>query len=166
MKRILFLFIAIVSINICSAQDAKYKAIFLYNFTREVDWPASEKNGDFIICVVNQNEVLNQLKAMTNGKTVGTQPITAVGVKSVDEISKCHILYLSFADSKADKLEAIVAKLGNSPSLIVADRPGSLKHGACINFQLVEDKLKFELNKAAVTDRKLQLSTQLENRAM
>lgn len=165
MKRILILIFAIVSVNICIAQDAKYKAMFIYNFTRQIDWPASEKSGDFIICVVNQNEILNYLKTVVNGKMVGTQPITVVGVKSVDEISKCHILYLSFADSKADKLDALVSKLGNSPSLIVTDRPGSLKHGACINFLMMDDVLKFELNKTAATDRKLQVSSQLEGKA-
>ena len=127
MKRILFLIIAIVSVGICNAQDAKYKALFISNFTKNIEWPASDKSGDFIICVVNQNEVLSQLKTSTNGKTVGTQPISVVGVKSIDEVSKCHIIYLSFADSKADKLESAKAKLGGSASLIVTDRPGALK---------------------------------------
>ena len=166
MKRILILIFAIVSVKICVAQDARYKALFIVNFTKEIEWPASEKNGDFIICVVNQNEVLNQLKTYTASRTVGAQPITTVGVKSIDEVSKCHILYLSFADSKADKLESVIAKLGTTPSLIVSDRPGSLKNGACINFLIVDDKIRFELNKQAVTDRKLQISSNLEKLAL
>ena len=162
MKRILILIIAIVSISVCKAQDAKYKALFIYNFTKHIEWPASEKTGDFIICVVNQNEVLNQIKTVTNGKTVGAQSITTVGVKSIDEISKCHILYLSFADSKADKLEVVKEKLGNSAALIITDRPGSLKNGSCINFLLVDDKIKFELNKKALADKKLPVDSYLE----
>ena len=163
MKRILFLIIAIVSVGICNAQDAKYKAMFISNFTKNIEWPASERTGDFLICVVNQNEVLGQLKTFTNGKTVGTQPITVVGVKSIDEISKCHILYLSFADSKGEKIELAKSKLSGTASLIVTDRPGSLKNGSCINFLLVDDKLKYELNKDALSERKLQVSAYLEN---
>ncbi|MBP5668458.1 MAG: YfiR family protein [Salinivirgaceae bacterium] len=163
MKRILFLIIAIVSVSISNAQDAKYKAMFISNFTKNIEWPASERTGDFIICVVNQNEVLGQLKTYTNGKSVGTQPISVVGVKSIDEVSKCHILYLSFADSKSEKIETAKSKLSGTSALIVSDRPGALKNGSCINFLLVDDKLKYELNKDALSERKLQVSAYLEN---
>lgn len=166
MKRFLILIFAIVSVNICTAQDAKFKAMFIYNFTKQIAWPASDKSGDFIICVVNQNDLLNNIKTVTTGRTVGAQPITVVGVKSVDEISKCHILYLSFADSKADKLESAIAKLGSASSLIITDRPGALKNGSCINFLIVDDKIKFELNKSAASERKLQISSQLESMAL
>lgn len=165
MKRILLLIIAIVSITFCQAQDAKYKAMFICNFTKEIEWPASEKTGDFVICVVNQNDVLNQIRTFTNGKMVGSSPITVVGVKTIDEISKCHILYLPFADSKADKLSSAIAKVGDGATLILSDRPGALKNGSCINFLLVDDKLKFEISKKAISDRKLHVSTNLLNHA-
>ena len=166
MKHILVLIIAIVSINVCNAQDAKFKAMFIYNFTKNIEWPVSDKTGDFIICVVNQNEVLNSLKPFTNGKSVGTQPITTVGVKTVDEVSKCHILYFSFADSKGDKLASVIEKLSGTSTLIISDRPGSLKNGSCINFLIVDDKIKFELNKQALSDRKLQVNSYLESIAV
>ena len=165
MKRFLTLIIAIVSINFCQAQDARYKAMFIYNFTKEIEWPASEKGGDFVICIVNQNDVLNQIRTLTNGKMVGSSAISIVGVKTIDEISKCHILYLPFADSKADKLASAIAKVGNSSTLILSDRPGALKNGSCINFLLVDDKLKFEISKKAMNERKLQMSVNLINHA-
>lgn len=161
MKRFLILIIAIVSINICKAQDARFKALFIYNFTKEIEWPAGDKSGDFVICIVNQNDVLNQIKTVTNGKMVGSSPITVVGVKSIEEISKCQILYLPFSDSKADKLGAALAKVGESPTLVLSDRPGSLKNGSCINFLLVDDKIKFEISKKSIADRKLQVSANL-----
>ena len=40
-----------------SAQEDKFKAIFIYNFTKQIEWPASESNDDFVICVVNQDDV-------------------------------------------------------------------------------------------------------------
>lgn len=163
MKRLLLLIFAIVSINFGYAQSAaKYKAMFICSFTKEIEWPASEKTGDFVICIVNQNDVLSQVRTFTNGKMVGTSPISVVGVKSIDEISKCHILFLPFADSKADKISSVIEKVGDSSStLILSDRPGALKNGSCINFFLVDDKLKYEINKKAIDDRKLHVSTKL-----
>lgn len=166
MKRLLFLIIAIVSVNLVNAQEAKYKALFMANFTKYIEWPAADLNGDFVICVVNQNEVLNQLKTFTTNKFVGSHPISVVGVKSIDDITKCNILYLSFAESKADKIEAVLGKLSGTSTLVLTDRPGSLKNGSCINFLLVDDKLKFEINEPAISERKLQISAQLRNQAV
>lgn len=166
MKRFLLLIFAIVSINFCHAQAAKVKAMYIWNFTKEIEWPASEKNGDFVICIVNQNDVLNQVRTFTNGKMAGTCPISVVGVKTIDEISKCHILCLPFADSKAEKLNSAIAKIGDgSSTLILSDRPGALKNGACINFVQVDDNIKYEINKKAIDDRKLHVSTNLVNHA-
>lgn len=165
MKRFLLLISAIVSINAVFAQDAKIKALYMSNFTKYIEWPAGDLNGDFVICVVNQNEVLNQLKTFTTNKSVGTHPISVVGVKSVDEVSKCNIVYLSFSESKAEKLESLLGKLNGTSTLVLTDRPGSLKNGSCINFLLVDDKLKFEINEMAINERKLQISAQLKNQA-
>ncbi len=165
MKRFLLLIIAIVSVGAVNAQDAKFKAMFMTNFTKLIEWPASDLNGDFVICVVNQNDVLNQLKTFTTNKSVGTHPISVIGVKTVDEVSKCNIVYLSFSESKAEKLEALLGKLNGSSTLVLTDRPGALKNGSCINFLLVDDKLKFEINEPALSERKLQVSAVLRNQA-
>lgn len=165
MKRFLLLIIAIVSIGAVNAQDTKYKAMYITNFTKLIEWPASDLSGDFVIYVVNQTDVLNQLKTYTMNKSVGTHPISVIGVKTIDEVSKCNIVYLSFAESKADKIEAILGKLGGTSALVLTDRPGSLKNGSCINFLLVDDKLRFEMNESAISERKLQISAQLKNQA-
>lgn len=166
MKRFLLLIIAIVSVGIVNAQEAKYKAMFMTNFTKMIEWPAGDLNGDFVICVVNQNEVLNQLKTFTTNKSVGTHPISVVGVKTIEEVSKCNMVYLSFSESKAEKIEALLGKLGGTSALVLTDRPGSLKNGSCINFLLVDDKLRFEINESAISERKLQVSTQLRQQAI
>ncbi|MBP5667192.1 MAG: DUF4154 domain-containing protein [Salinivirgaceae bacterium] len=74
-------------------QDSKFKAMNIYNFTKQVEWPASETKGDFVICVVNQDNMLKQLESITKGKTVGKSTISVVGAKNIEEISKCSILY-------------------------------------------------------------------------
>ena len=97
-----------------------------------------------MICVVNQDNMLKQLESITKGKTVGKSTISVVGAKSIDEISKCHILYLPTDESSADKIKAVAAKLGNAATLIVSDNPGALENGSCINFVMIDDKIKFE----------------------
>lgn len=164
MKRIVLTFFAIVSIVLGYAQDAtKFKALFIYNFTKQIDWPAAEKTGDFVISIVGSNEMEAQLKTIVTGKKVGNQDIVLKKLKTVDEVTKCHILYLASSACSASNMTTVLSKLEGASTLIVTDRPGSLEKGACINFLIRAEKIKFELNKQALTDRKLQISTYLEN---
>ena len=140
-----------------SAQEDKYKAMFIYNFTKSVEWPASELKGDFVICVVNQGDMLEQMKALFNGKMVGNSPISVVGVKNIDEAPECQILYLPSSESKADKMGSAVEKFGNAATLIVSDNAGALENGSCINFVMVDDKIKYEINKKAIEDRNMKV---------
>ena len=143
-----------------SSQDDKYKAMFIYNFTKSVEWPANVMKGDFVICVVNQDNMLKQMEAIANGKMVGDCPISVIGVKNINEIPKCHILYLPSNVTNAD-ISAAVAKVGDAATLIVSDRPGTVKYGSCINLVLVDDKIRFEINDKAIKDRNLQLNKTL-----
>ena len=148
------------SSNSSSSQDDKYKAMFVYNFTRSVEWPASEMKGDFVICVMNQDDVLKQMKAMANGKMVDNCPISIIGVNNINNIPKSHILYLPSNLTNAD-ISAAVTKIGDAATLIVSDRPGTIKYGSCINLVLIDDKIKFEINDKAIKDRNLQLNKTL-----
>jgi hypothetical protein len=53
------------------------------------------------------------------------------------------------------------AKFEDKPTLIVTDKNGLAKKGSCINFKLVGDKLKFEINEEAIVNSKLKVSSQL-----
>ena len=144
-----------------TSQDDKYKAMHIYNFTKQVEWPARETKGDFVICVVNQDNLLKQLKEIAKGKTVGKSTISVIGVKSIDEISKCHILYLPQDESSADKIKAVTAKLGNAATLIVSDNPGALDSGSCINFVEINEKIKYEVSQKAIENRKMKANPAL-----
>jgi hypothetical protein len=167
MKRGLIILIFILFKSAVFAQDAKYKALFIYNFTKQIEWPASEKSGDFVIYIMNHSELYNQLVAITNGKKVGNQNIIVKKIKGIEEVEKCHILFLSTSSSGGSNMEAVLSKIGNnSATLIVTERSGMIGKGACINFLIQEDKIKFELSKSNSSQRGLQVSSYLENLAI
>ena len=139
-----------------SAQEDKYKAMFIYNFTKQIEWPANEMNKDFVICVVNQGDALKAIKSMAQGKMVNDKAISVVGVKNIDEISACQILYLPSSEN-AEKINSAVAKVGSASTLIISDKPGALENGSCINFVEIDDKIKYEINKKAIEDRNMKV---------
>ncbi len=140
-----------------SAQEDKFKAIFIYNFTKQIEWPASESNGDFVICVVNQDDVFEQVKSLAQGKLVNDKTISVIGVKNINDIPDCQILYLPSSESIAGIISSAVAKVGSAATLIVSDKPGALEYGSCINFVMVDYKIKYEINKKAIEDRNMKV---------
>src|SRR5206468_262493 len=56
--------------------NARLKSVFIYNFTRYIDWPADYKSGNFVINMFGSNTaMLTELNNMAKTKTVGAQKI-------------------------------------------------------------------------------------------
>lgn len=164
MKRISILMFFCIVLNMSSfAQPlALLKSVFIYNFANMVEWPESERSGDFVIGVLGNSEVSGELKKISAQKKVGTRTIKVENYASVAEIGECHILVLS-EDKKAD-LANSVSKA--KKSLIVSEEAGSAKKGAGVSFILVDNKVRFELNKKNVEKSGLKVGTSLEKLAI
>jgi hypothetical protein len=148
-------------LSVVLAQNEMFKALFMYNFTKNVEWPADMRQGDFVIEVVGDSPVLTELQKVTAGKKVGQQNIVIKKVDNADGIDKCHIVYLP-AD-KSGNLGAVMSKLDKKPVLLITDKDGLAQQGACINYVVVDGKLNFEINKARFTRQGLQMAGTLVN---
>ena len=78
MKKKICIFLSIVFISLAPGRpeetNAKIKAIYIYNFTKYIEWPESYRQGNFVIGIVGNNSTLvNELKKMATVKTVGNQ---------------------------------------------------------------------------------------------
>jgi len=164
-KLIVTLIIFGAFVTTVNAQAEKYKALFIYNFTKHIEWPASQKTGDFVVGVVGQNILVDKLIEVTNNKKVGNQNIVIQTYKSVNEITNCNIVVLGANNSTPKKLALVLQKI-NSSTLVVSNGNNSATKGATINFTIQNSKLKFELNNADATKRQLKISTYLHNLAV
>lgn len=162
-KILSFFFLLLFGIS-STAQEAKYKAVFIYNFTKHFEWPVSYRTGDFVIGVVGNPVIINELTSIIKGKTVGNQNIVINRFKDETVITKCHILFIP--SNKSKSLSSILSKMGTTPTLIITEKVGLAKQGADINFIIKEGKIKFELNKPNILKRKLKVSSYLETLAI
>lgn len=165
MRKIIF-FILLITLNVNSFSQtdiSRAEALFIYNFSRLIEWPASYKSGPFVIGVIGATPLLNQLKGFTSGKQVGSQPISVKSFNSVADISTCHILFVPFAETK--NLPKIVPKLSGKSTLIISEKNGAIESGAGINFIVVGDKLKFEIHPANISKYSIKLSSKLSEMA-
>ncbi len=155
---LLFLLYPLVTIQ---AQNEMFKALFMYNFTKNVEWPTDMRQGDFVIAVYGDSPVIGELQKVAASKKVGQQNIVIKKVDNAGAIDKCHILYLP--TDKSGDFNTVLSKVDGKPILLVTDKDGLAQQGACINYVTVGGKLNFEINKSRFQKQGLQMSSSLAN---
>lgn len=165
MKKLFFITVAIVllAFNVKS-QDARLEANYIYNIIKYVEWPESYKSGDFIIGVLGDSPVSKELKKLAATKKVFNQKITVVDFKQTNDITKCHVLFISELSSNLMKLALVM--VGNNATLIIGESEGLATQGAGINFIKQQDVLSFQINEASIKRRGLQVDSKLKSLAL
>jgi hypothetical protein len=141
------------------AQNEKFKALFLYNFIKNIEWPASYKQGDVIIGVLGNSSIVKDLETITATQKSGNQSMKVIVFDNVDQITNCHLIYVS--PGKGSLLSGLLTKLNGSSTLVITDTKNGIQQGSGINFILDGDKLKFEIFKKRIEQKGLKVSTAL-----
>jgi len=148
-KYLLILFMVVYGTNIMAQDDevlAKYKAMFTINFIRYIGWSDEAKKGDFVIGVVRDKLIADQLRSLSAGKNFGYQPIVIKEFNKPEDITDCQILYFSNYANFSKNAVDLVIKLKGKNSLIITEVEGATENGSMINFVVRDDKLKFEVS--------------------
>ncbi len=143
--------------------NSKMKAIFIMNFTKLIEWPQSYREGNFVVGVVGESPLFDELSKMAKTKKVANQTLQIKKFTSPSEISNCHILYLSKDES--NEISEVLKKIKTNSTLVITEEKGLVDKGAGINFIVKDNRQKFELNKKNVEKYKLKVSSNLESLA-
>ena len=166
MKKTLFTIIALLFASVAYMQTTipKAQTLFIYNFSRLIEWPANYRSGPFIIGVIGASEVTVELESYTKGKKVGAQDINVIRYKTPQEITTCHILFVPFAKTK--QVPEILGILNGKSTLIITEKAGALDEGSAINFVILQDKMKFELKPENAVKFGIKFSSKLQEMSM
>jgi hypothetical protein len=159
MKKGLFSAILILSCVLANAQNYKQYTIFIYSFTRYIQWPESYDQGDFEIVIMGESPLFDELKTMAKYKKIGERTIKVTKINSASEIKKCNMLFIPAG--RPEKLSDILQKIEAQSILTITEQPGLGVQGSCINFLTKDSKLTFELNQSAMTKQSLKASIEL-----
>ncbi len=149
------------SFRLRGQHEAAYalQANIIYRITKYIDWPSGKRVGDFIIGVVGDTPLYDELKNLSVNKTVGSQKITVVKIAPSAGVYNCHILFIS--EEESSSLKRIALLTAGTPTLIITESGGLARKGSCINFITVDDRLKLEINKGNVEQRSLHIASEL-----
>lgn len=134
-------------------------ANIIYHFTKYIDWPDNKKDGDFIIGVVGDTPLFDELKKVIANKMAGNQKIIVKNISPSNTSFDCHILFLS--EEEFSSLKKISARIAESSILLVCEDEGAASRGACINFKIESQRLKLEINKINIQQHRLNIASEL-----
>lgn len=168
MKRIvLILMISLMALASVLAQDRpthEIHAAMLYNFIKYVQWPDEGSGGEFVVGVIGEDDVFNTLKQWYDGKPKGSKKYVIKKLTSASDAASCQVVYIGKAKSR--ELDNVINSISGKSVLTITDGNGLAEKGSCINFKVVNGRLKFELNQGTVASSNLKVSGQLSSMAI
>ena len=147
--------------NVQAQEREKHElhSMMIYNFLKYIQWPESANSGQFVIGVMGDDDVYNTLNDWYGGKERMGKSLQVKKLSSTSEAKDCQLVYIgSTASSRFDAIQSVVA---NNPILLVTDKNGLGEKGSGINFRIVNNRLKFELNQNSLNASHLKVSSQL-----
>jgi YfiR/HmsC-like len=137
------------------------KAVFLYNFAKFTEWPrpASAPAGPFVMCVVGDAAVGDELERAVNGRAIAGRDIAVAQGSSALPTRPCDVLYLS--GIPAGQAATLIANLKDAPVLTISDIDGFTKVGGIAQFFFEHGQLRFTVNVESAKRARLQISSRL-----
>ena len=149
----------LLSSNFLFAQNEKLKTVFIYNFTKYIQWPVASDSDNFVIGVVGRTKLTKELEELAKVKKVGNKIIQVMKLENPSEAEGVNILVIS--ESSSDQLSGAKASYQGQPILIVCEEEGLVQAGAGINFISEDGRLHFEISKSNIEAHSLKVSSQL-----
>jgi len=139
------------------------KAMFVYNFTKYVEWPETSDPVVFRIAVCGNSDIIPVLQSIAQKKSIGTKKIEIV-ILPPGEIASCQILFVPKSESHL--LEELARKCQGKGILIVSEECRNAGKGAAINLVNSNSKIRFDIYLSAARSAGVKISSQLTSLAL
>lgn len=134
--------------------EYQLKVLFIKNIANFIQWPKGsdmfDKSQHVVFGIIGETpirawaeKIYHQQKSSIKGKEV-----KIIDIISLEEISGCHILFISRPVAK--DLPKILEIIKNKPILIIGDTEGFLENGVHFNLVIKSGRVKYEINQMAL----------------
>lgn len=144
------------------SQEYKIKAVFVFNFTQFVEWPAeafATENAPLIIGLLGGNPFGPYLEETVRGEKINGHPLVIQHFQKAEEAMSCHILFINL--TKPDQLKQVFENLKTQPILTVSDVNNFTRLGGMIRFITENKKTRIRINLDAAKSANLTISSKL-----
>lgn len=145
-----------------AATASDVQAAYLFNFVRYVEWPDAafkSPTAPVRICVLGESGFVDVASATINGKSVGERRVVVESTANVSGSGGCHILFVD-RSRRQDEGE-VLSSFARSSVLTVSESDDFAERGGVANFVVVDDQVRFVINKKAADAAGLKISSRL-----
>lgn len=135
-------------------REDQFKAAYLFNFVKFVEWPAGAGVDTLTVCFLGGEGVHEALAGSIEGKRVGARKLIARQLEPSATVQSCEVLY-------ADAASVDHSLAAGLPVLTVSDAPGFATDGGMIELFTENHRLRFVINVAHVNRAGLRISSDL-----
>lgn len=142
-------------------REATVKAVFLFNFTRFVDWPEDpgRAGSPLVIGVLGQDPFGAALDAVVKGEGVAGRRLVVKRIERMEDAVACDEIFI--AASEEPHLGRILEMLNGKPVLTVSDIPGFAARGGMIGLVPSDGRVKIQINPGEAKAAGLRISSKL-----
>lgn len=147
-----------------AAQTPEYqlKAVFLFNFTQFVEWPATafeSAESPIVIGVLGTDPFGAYLDETVRGETVNGRPLVVRRYAGLEKPDACHVLFVS--RSEASRVKQVLGSTAGRSILTVSDLEEFTGNGGVIRFVTMNNKIRLRINLEAARSAGLVISSKL-----
>jgi hypothetical protein len=142
--------------------EYQVKAVFLYNFSRFVEWPATaftSAQAPFTMCVFGHDPFGSELDEVVKGETVNGRPLLVRRVQNATDAAACQILFIHQSEDR--RLGEVLSALNRRGTLTVSDVPGSAQRGVMIRLVTERGRVRMRINAESARAADLVISSNL-----
>lgn len=144
------------------SREYQIKAAFLFNFARFVEWPVAafpSADSPLKLCILGEDPFGAALDETVRGERVRERQLVVQRLAEVVDVSSCQLVFLSA--SERGRFPEILGELVSKSVLTVSEVEDFAAEGGMINFVLVDNRVRFEINPSAAKRSGLKVSSEL-----
>lgn len=162
LRRLTLILLAASTLGAAAPPEYQVKAVFLFNFTHFVDWPADSfesVDSPFVIGVLGQDPFGSALDDVVRGERVNGRPLVVQRYETLADLKPCHILFID--RSVRGDVTRTLDTLANRHTLTVTDfEPGGARN-SIIRFLNEDKKIRLRINVDSAREAGLTISSKL-----
>jgi YfiR/HmsC-like len=135
------------------------QAVYLFDFTKFVRWPAASEHETISICIAGQQVFADSLTRIVAGERIDSHTLSVRLVQQAQDETACDILFIGSAAE--GRLDSLLAATNGKPILTVSDVPGFLDRGGMIQFLIVGNRVRFSVDLRPVARSGISVSSEL-----
>jgi hypothetical protein len=142
--------------------EYQVKAVFLFNFSRFVEWPASafpSVDAPFVLGVFGADPFGTDLDEVIKGEAVNGRPLVVRRVQTPAEAAGCQILFIPRSEDR--HLRDVLSAVDRHSTLTVSDVPGTAQRGVMIRLVTEQGRVRMRINVDSARDADLTISSNL-----